>query len=105
MSIDAQAQPQLKTWDDIESFDDIVLEAEREIIKELLESNPEVCPELMLGGQFFYFCGKDLIPPFDETNLEPSNPVYKRHQQVIFMQLYCMKDHKKCAYFNDRKKL
>ena len=98
---------QLKTWEEINTFDDIILESEREIIsdleKEIKDKDIETCPHLKKEGKFFYYCGFDLSEVKDK---KPScnNPIYKRKIDLICLQLHCLDNYKGCCIYSGKLK-
>lgn len=91
----------MKTWEDIKIFDDVILEEERMIIKELENKNTLRCPDLSKQGNFFYYCAHNLgeVKPHRPS---PSSPIYRRHVGVAELQLDCMGDHEKCCFYQNK---
>ena len=87
----------LKTWDDIETFDDIVSPAEKEIISRLEAGLSSKCPHLQKEGDFFYYCGLK-ISEVKDRKPEYSSPIYQRHVGVAELQLHCMSDFEACCF-------
>ncbi len=81
----------MKTWEDIKTFDDIILEEDRKIIKNLKNEAGMKCRNLKKIGNFFYYCAHGLggIKYYKPS---PVSPIYKRHVGVAQLQLYCMSD-------------
>jgi len=86
------------TLDNIENFDQIILQEERKIISDLEKKSQVKCQHLKKEGKFFYYCSLD-IPSNLEKRLNPSNQIYQRYIDVIEMQLYCMDNFKRCCFY------
>jgi len=94
---------ELKTWDDIRSFDDIISSEERKIISELERRLRAKCPYLQREGEFFYYCGLNLLEVKDKKP-SPLSPIYQRHIGLAEMQLYCMDRFEKCCFYSGKLK-
>lgn len=90
------AEKEVKTWDDIRAFDDILHPSEIDIIDELEEQNLATCPYLRNVGRW-YFCGVGLAGEIDEKPRQ-DNPAYQKHVDCSELQLFCMGDFERCAY-------
>lgn len=86
------------TWDDVESFDDIVLQAEKEILFSLGMPLKQRCKHLKKEGDWFYYCGKNM-PEVKERTPSPVNPLYQRNVSITEIQLYCTGDWEVCSYY------
>ncbi len=93
----------LKTWQDIERFDDIIQLEERKIISELEKESKAKCLYLRKEGEFFYYCGLNL-PQLKDKKPSPSNPIYQKHVSIIEMQLHCMDNFKTCCFYSGKLK-
>ncbi len=89
----------LKTWEDIKTFDDIVLSRERDIISGLEQRLGQKCPHLQKKGKFFYYCGYGL-ESIEPLRPSPFNVVYQKHQGVAELQLFCMGCFDKCDSYS-----
>ena len=89
----------MKTWEDIHSVDDLLIEQEIEIIK-ATENETEVrCPHLRKAGNNFYYCGGGIKEDI-ELKLEPFNKIISAKQEVVQLQLHCMDRYKACCHYN-----
>ncbi len=91
----------IKTWEDIKSFDDIILEEERRIIKEMENRNSSKCPDLMKKGNFFYYCAHNFEGIMSDI-FSHFNPIYLRHVCIAELQIDCMSDYKKCCFYQNK---
>ncbi len=93
-----------KTWSDINYFDDIVQQKERDIISKLEAESGNRCPYLRKEGAWFYYCGIGASPDEAESwrkeEISPDNPIYQRHVSVVEMELYCMDRFENCGYYS-----
>lgn len=89
----------IKNWEDVKTFDDIIMENERKIISELEIKSKRRCPYLRKEGKYFYYCGFDLQEIRDKKP-EPFNQIYQRHLHVIEMQLHCMGSFYTCFVYS-----
>jgi hypothetical protein len=91
----------LKTWGDVNTFDDITPPPDARIIEGLETGNLPRCPHLRKVGKTWYFCGIGVPEKVDETP-SPENPVYCRHVGVAELQLHCMGEFDGCCYKSGR---
>ncbi len=91
----------IKTWKDIDTFDDIISPKEKEILSEL-EIKTE-CPCLRIEGKFFYYCGFNL-PIIRHKEPSPFNPIYQTHVSLAELQLHCIDDFKRCCFYSGKLK-
>ena len=94
---------ELKTWDDIRSFDDIISSEERKIISELERILRAKCPYLQREGESFYYCGLNLSEVKDKKPA-PFNPIYQRRVGLAEMQLHCMDSFETCCFYSGKLK-
>jgi hypothetical protein len=92
-----------KTWEDVRTFDDIVLEEEREILSEVEKEAKSRCPCLERQDKFFYYCGKNLSGIKDKTP-SPVNPIYLRKVGLAELQIYCMGNFENCCIYSGKLK-
>ena len=90
-----------KTWDEIFSFEDIVISKEKEIIAKL--DFTFKCAHLR-NVENFYFCGKDLSKQDEKIargeEPHPLNKIYKRHLGLSELQIFCLDCYKNnCIYY------
>lgn len=93
----------IKTWDDIRSFDDIVVEGEKQIISRLESETRPKCPYLKKDGKTFCYCGKDM-PKSNDRTIGPLNPIYRRHVDALELQMHCMDDFGTCCFYSGKLK-
>ena len=93
-----------KTWDEIKSFDEIILEGERKTISKIEKELKVRCPYLRKEGEFFYYCGLNL-PEVKDKKPEPFNPIVERHVDYLELQLHCMDNFETCCYFSGKIKI
>ncbi|MFH0949158.1 MAG: hypothetical protein V1802_01595 [Candidatus Aenigmatarchaeota archaeon] len=94
----------LKTWDDVKTFDDIILPRTRKLILSLERESKPKCPYLRKEGNFFYYCGAN-IPEIKSKEPEPFHPIYQNHIDTARMQLFCMDGFKKCGSYTEKPKI
>ncbi len=98
----------LKTWEETKSFDEILTKGEIDIINAVERESADRCPNLKKDGNYFYYCGLNLIDEqkenIESAEIGPFHPVYLRHNDTAFLQLYCMSDFEKCCYFSGKLK-
>lgn len=87
-------------FNDLISFDDIILKEERRIISELEIKSRVRCQHLKKWGDFYYYCGLSLNN--NDKSLNPLSPVYQRHVDCIELQLHCMDNYEGCCFYNGR---
>ncbi len=91
-----------KTWEEVETFDDIVLPGERDIINELESTLKGRCPSLKKEDNYFYYCGLKL-PEIEDKKEDkkpsPISPIYQRKVDVGELSLYCMKNFEDCCFY------
>ena len=93
--------PQLKTWDDVERFDDVVIPENKRIISELEKTMETRCPHLRKIGDFFYYCSKKVSGEPDPKP-SPNNPIYQNIIGVAELQLWCMDSYETCVNFTGK---
>ena len=94
----------LKTWDNVTSLDDCILESDRAVIDELkkkIETGEiKLCPFFKREGNYFFYCAKDLTAEeLKDNKPSPHNTKYINHVDTAEIQLYCMGRHEACLYF------
>ena len=89
------------SWDKIKSFDDIISDDMKKLISKLEEEKETRCPYLRKEGSWFYYCGVRL-PEVNDKRLEPSNPIYQRHVDLVDMSLYCLNRFGVCTHNPER---
>ena len=88
-------------WEDVRTFDDIILSNERKMITELESESKRKCPALKKEGNYFYYCGLNLQEIKDKKP-SPSNPIYLRCVSVGELSLHCMKDFEACCFYSGK---
>lgn len=101
--------PTVSSWDDVESWDDVVIKEKKALFSELEEENrgKEKCPYLKKLDNYFYYCGaraKQLEGMGWEFTDKPeiSSCQYNSQTDHFSMQLWCMQPeerHCKCENF------
>jgi len=88
-----------KTWEEVKTFDDILLPPEITIIRELQQENSSCCPYLGRVGECWHYCKavfQERVDPIPSQD----NPVYITHQDCVSLQIWCMDLHyRKCINF------
>jgi len=91
-----------KTWDEVNTFDDIVQLMERKLISELIVEKP--CPHLKLSGRFWHYCGNGMTKPVYKKP-SPNHPIYTNHVGTAELQLFCDTKFKNCIKYKEEIKL
>ena len=89
----------MKTWEELERIDDVVLPGVKKIIDDL-NTDPEYqnhCPHLKRAGEYFYYCA-GAVPKDTELKLEPSNLIYRTGVDLAQLQLHCMTRYAACCH-------
>lgn len=94
---------EIKTWENIKSFDDIPSDMQKRIILELEDRSQRRCLYLQREGRFFYYCGFDLSRAEDKKPT-PTNPIYKRRVETEVIQLHCMSSFETCCIYSKKLK-
>ena len=89
----------MKTWEDVKSVDDLIIEPEREIIKKIEEELKIRCPFLKKLGKYFYYCSGG-VPEDIKLEFEPFNPIIMAKQELAQLQLHCMDRYETCCCYN-----
>jgi hypothetical protein len=88
----------LLTWENIRRFDEIVTPNERNHIQEMRQQVVKLCPYLKQDGLYFYYCSKGLTARTD-VGLNPNNPMYRRHVDLVALSMHCFDDYERCRVF------
>jgi len=89
----------MKTWETVESVDDLIIDEEKVIIADVEHNLSRRCPHLKKLNNFFYYCSGG-IPEGTEVELDPGNPIIIARQEVVLLQLHCMSAYESCCYYN-----
>ena len=100
------------SWDEVESWDDIVIKEKKALVSELISENlgNEKCPFLSKLGDYFYYCGarnKQLVKMgYKETGLPAlESSQYNSQTDHFSMQIWCLQPEKQhCACVNYQNK-
>lgn len=87
----------MKTWKEIQSVDELVTDAEKQIIRDVEKEERKICPYLKKLGDYFYHCTQGLTGK-EKLEFESFNPIVKAKIDVASLQLYCMGEYDKCMY-------
>ena len=89
----------MKQWYEVREIDDLILDSERNVTREIEDSSNTKCPHLRKLGNFFFYCSR-LVPKGTELRLEPNNRIYLARQRPTELQIFCMdENYRNCQYF------
>jgi len=86
-----------KSWDELESYDEIIQPKERRIISELLRDSKKRCPHLRVDGKWFHYCGKDF--PNVKKQIDPFHPIYTRAADTLLLSMQCLNNFESCCTY------
>ncbi len=89
-----------RRWDDVETFDDLVVEGVGKFLEKLERNTPDRCPYLKKKGSGFFYCGRGV---HDDQSDTPSldHPAYLNQQHSAEIQLWCMGNYESCQKVRD----
>ena len=100
--------PELLTWDDVTSYEDLLTPREIEIIEQLEKDYPasQHCPYLKKEGDHYHYCGARSVPHVEKIrvtdNPSPTDPIYTTHIGIMELQLWCLdgkERYEKCNFY------
>ncbi len=91
-----------KTWEEVKTFDDIVLPFERKAVKDLETELKKRCPHIKKEGDYFYYCGFKFSDKVKDKKPSPDNPIYQRHVSIPEVSLYCMNNFEECCFYSGK---
>jgi len=104
--------PTAQSWDDVKSWDDVVIKEQKALVSELEEAclGKETCPYLGKLDGYFYFCEKKAKGLEKMGNPMTDKPAfgsaqYNSHLDHFSLQLWCMcseERYNKCIIYSNK---
>jgi hypothetical protein len=89
-----------RTWNNVRTFDDLVVEGVGEFTSKLERETENKCPYLKKKGKAFFYCGRGIHE--DRSNTPSlSHPAYLNQQHSAELQLYCLGNYESCQKVRD----
>jgi hypothetical protein len=88
----------MKTWEQVETVDDLVIDADRPVVEKTEQEAVRLCPYIGKLGNFFYFC-RGGVPEDTRLEFDPFNPIVSAQQSAAELQLYCMGEYENCCCY------
>ena len=89
-----------RRWDDVKTFDDLVVERVGEFLEELERNTPNRCQYLKKKTRGFFYCGRGVHNDLSNKP-SPTHPAYLNQQHSAEIQLWCMGNYESCQKVQD----